>query len=179
MHSSNKRRGVSLVELLIAIGVLAVGLSGVAASLYYGHAKSKHGDDLARAAQYSRMLIEIATSRNFVDTAVPIGDDGLPTPESGVNDSSTEPPRELVAAPYTPKDFIGYWSDSEADRDDTQRELLRYKRNIRMERVGTEDTPEENLVRVHVTVYWEKKKEGGKNSVSTSAIVHTNNPIPD
>lgn len=178
MFTSNRRRGVSLIELLIAIGVLAVGLSGVAASLYYGHAQSKHGDDLARASQYSRMLIEIATSRNFVDTAVPIGGDGLPTEDSGVNDSDGEPPRELVAAPYTPKDFIGYWNTSEADRDDTQRELLRYKRNIRMERVGTKGTPEENLVRVHVTVYWEQKSEGGKNSVSTSAIVHTNNSLP-
>lgn len=178
MCNNRKRRGVSLAELLVAIGVIAVGLSGVAASLYYGHAKSKHGDDLAKAAQYSRMLIEIATSRNFIDSNIALGANGLPAPTSGMNDSASQAPRDLVAPPFAPKDFLGYWNTTESERDDTERELLRFKRNIRVERVGTKGSAQEHLARITVTVHWVEKKEGGKNYASTSAIVHTSRPMP-
>lgn len=176
MLQRTRRAGVSLVELLIAMGVIAVGLAGVVASLYYGHAQSKHGEDLARASQYSRMLIEIASGRNFIDGTnfTYFGGDGLPNATSGVNDSDAEPPRDLVAPPYTAADFTGYFTSATANQDDTTRELLRYKRKIQLERIGAANTAEEHMLRMTVTVFWEPKKEGGRNSVTTTAIVHTN-----
>jgi len=162
---------------MIAIAVISIGLSGVAASLYYGHIQSQYAEEVATGAQYSRMLLEMATNRSLINND--LGADGLPLPTSGMNDTDAEPPRALSAPPFVERDFLGYWSTVEADNDDSARELARYKRKIQMERLGGSDTAEEYLVRVTVTIYWEDEKNAGKlRSTSTSAILPTTSAAP-
>lgn len=165
-----------MAELMIAIAVLAIGLSGVAASLYFGFQKSNAGDDLATAGQYSRMVIELIKGRNCLDLA-PKGGDGLPTAASGVNDTDAQAPRPLADPPLQPDAFLAY---TYADADDggaetaakgrTLSDLERYTRKVQVERLSnTAGTPEYGLVRLTVTVFWEEK--GVDKSVSTTSLV--------
>lgn len=166
-----------MAELMIAIAVLAIGLSGVAASLYFGFQKSNAGDDLATAGQYSRMVIELVKGQNLIDLSAPKGADGLPLPTSGVNDTAGEAPRALAAPPLLPDAFLAYtYSDSEdggeevAAKGRTLSDLERYTRKIQIERLSNDtDEPEYRLVRLTVTIYWEEK--GVDKSVATTTII--------
>lgn len=170
MRNSKSGSGVSLAELLIAMAVIAIGMSGVAASLYYGQRQSQHGDELAKASQYAKTLIELCRARSFAGSSTLDGD-GLPNEDSGINDNADQPPRELSFFPYEEKDFLGYWTDVEADQDNSAREMERFTRHIRMERISAEGEPNDALARMTVTVYWEAKSEGGKNHVTLSALI--------
>lgn len=173
MLKRRDRAGISLIELMIAIAVIVVGMSGVAASLYFGFAKSRHGDDIATATQYSRMLIEIGAGRNFVDQNLDAGT-RLPSSTSGMNDTDAEAPRALDAPPYDAGDFLAY--PYVADGDEPSRDLGKFTRKIQMQRVGAKGTPEEFLARITVTLYWDDK--GAQRSVSTSAILPIVTPLP-
>jgi hypothetical protein len=161
---------------MIAIGVLSIGLSGVAASLYFGFSRSNAGDDLATAGQYSRMVIELINGRNYLALAPKAGD-GLPTTGSGVNDADADPPKALVDPPFAGDDFLAYnyvdAGDGGADvaaKGRTLTDLERYTRKVQVERMSsTVDTPEYNLVRLMVTIYWQEK--GAEKSVTTTSIV--------
>ncbi len=179
MFKRRKKAGVTLLELLIAIAVIVIGLSGVAASLYFGFEKSKHGDEFAQATQYSRMLIEFVSKMDLKNGFPPLGGNGLPQNGSGINDNTGQAPRHLTEAPFEPKQFLGYWSEDDALNDESRRQLDRYTRNIRLERLGAKGTPEEFLGRITVTVYWPKEDGGGgKNYVTTSTIIPLSAGIP-
>ena len=181
MLRRKSKEGASLAELLIAIAVLVVGLSGVAASLYFGVEKSKHGDEIATATQYSRMLIEMTVGRNLIDLNADAS--GLPPSTSGLNDSAAQTPRDLDSPPFVSDDFTGYTSsgaNAEAAKaqDASLRDMERFKRLIRVERLGAKNTAQEHLARLTVTISWATKNEGGKQSVSTSTIIPLNSDAP-
>jgi prepilin-type N-terminal cleavage/methylation domain-containing protein len=168
--------GFTMAELMIAIAVLSIGLSGVAASLYFGFSRSNAGDDLATAGQYSRMVIELIKGRNYLDLAPKAGN-GLPTAASGVNDPANADPVPLADPPLQPDAFLAYnYEDGEdgaaetAAKGRTLADLEKYTRKVQVERVSnTAGTPEFNLIRLTVTIYWEEK--GVEKSVATTAIV--------
>lgn len=165
------RAGISLMELLIALAVISIGMAGVAASLYFGSVKSRHGDTLATATNYSRILIEIASGRNYLDKDISTAT-GLPKDDSGMNDATTQAPRLLEDPPFSAEDFLAYpYPDSEdhPNPEEPSRDIRKFTRNIRIERVGEKGTPEEFLARMIVTVYWEDK--GVERSASTTAIL--------
>lgn len=155
------------------MGVIAVGLAGVAATLYFGHQKSQHGDRVAEATNLARTIIELSVGRSFLDnnTNVPLQPNGLPTNASGLNDPPTATPRPLLDPPFNASDFLPI-SEAGVDRWAYLRD---YQRRIIVTRVGAAGTPEELLLRMNVTLFWEEK--GGRHNVSLSAIVPTSRPI--
>jgi prepilin-type N-terminal cleavage/methylation domain-containing protein len=174
MFKRKNRRGVSLAELLVAMAVIAIGMSGVAASLYFGHQKSQHGDKIATATNHARTLIELAVGRNYNDggTIVPLDGVGLPTADSGLNDAAADSPRALAAAPFTENDFLPV---AEAGEVNPRSYLEDFQRKIQITRIGAAGTPDEFLQRMTVTIYWEEK--GGRHNVSLAAIIPTTRPI--
>lgn len=176
MLKRRDRAGVSLMELMIAIAVIVIGMSGVAASLYFGFTKSRQGDEIATATQYSRMIMEIAQGRNFIDSNItPLNAaTALPDATTGMNDTDAEPPRALDAPPFTAEDFLAYSYASAPG--EPSRDIWKYTRKVQLERLGAKGTANEFLARLKVTLYWED--EGVKRSVTTSAIVPVSNPLP-
>lgn len=174
MLKRKKGRGLSLAELLVAMAVIAIGMSGVAASLYFGFQKSQHGDKISTASNHARTLIELAVGRNLNDggTIVPLDAQGLPTATSGLNDATTDPPVPLASAPFFDNDFLPV---GEAGSVDPRAYLDDFQRKIQITRLGAAGTPEEFLERMTVTIYWEEK--GGRHNVSLSAIIPTSRGI--
>lgn len=179
MLKRRDKAGVSLAELLIAIAVIVVGMSGVAASLYFGFTKSKHGDEVADGTQYARMLIDF-TSKLDLANAFPLDSNNLPKSDTGINDSTGQAPRKIDDPPFSADQFWGLWSTSTAEdaNDKSHARLGRFTRNIRIERIGKKGTPEEHLGRITVTIYWPKEKNGGKNYVVTSTLVGLSKGAP-
>jgi hypothetical protein len=157
MRKLRPTAGVSLAELMIAMAVILIGMSGVAATLYFGFNSSDHGDKLAAATQHARTLIEIAVGQNFNDGTNIDGGTGLPSVNSGMNDAASQEPRELDAPPYYKAAFP------------PGRDLSIFKRKITIERRGLVGSPEQHLALMTVTIYWEEK--GVERSVTTSAVI--------
>lgn len=176
MLKRRDKAGVSLAELLIAIAVIVVGMSGVAASLYFGFTKSKHGDEVADATQYARMLIDL-TSKLDLANGFPLDSNNLPKSDSGINDSTGQAPRKLDDPPFDYTQFTGWWTTN-VSYDKSKAMLGHYTRNIRIERIGASGSTEEHLGRITVTIYWPKEKNGGKNYVTTSTLVQLTKPAP-
>lgn len=163
----------TLVELMIAIAVISIGLSGVAASLYFGHIQSQHGDELAKASQYARSSLEMINTRNLINLTTPKDANGLPDATTGLNDADADPPRALLSLPFYNQDFLGYSAVDPNDK--SARELANYTRKIQMERLSNDDTtPEYGLARVTVTIYWENPNNAAQpKSISTSSLLPT------
>ena len=155
------------MEILIAIGVIAVGMSGVAASLIFGATRSSHGHQIALAANHARTLVETLKGRSLVSKAPLDGTTKLPQDDSGVNDKVDDPPRLLNDPPFDDATI-----HPAIDTD----ELEKFRRKIMLSRRGGKGEIGENLVNVTVTVYWEEK--GVEKSVTTTAVVETPQSLP-
>ena len=64
MRSSRTTRGVSLVELLIAIFVIAVGVLGTVSALWYGVRSEKYSERRSNAVSQARELINAMKAQN-------------------------------------------------------------------------------------------------------------------
>lgn len=165
MQKRRQLRGFSLIELLIAMGVIAVGLLGVAASLTFGSRQSGHGEKMLIATNQARILIESLDGQNLVSNP-PLAGNNLPPATSGVNDGLGDR-RPLTAAPF----------NNPADHPDILPGVLdQYTRRIRLSRRGTAGTPGEFLVNAEVTVFW--KEKGVERSVTTTAVLSTPHGAP-
>ena len=93
-----RKRGFSLVELAIAISVLAIGILGVFASFVYGLQSTNHSARLSEAVNYSRQLVELIRVRNlpFLYATLP------PPPTTGLNDTDKNSWEELSALEAPP-----------------------------------------------------------------------------
>lgn len=159
--------GMTLVELMIAIGVIAVGLSGVAASLIFGVTKSNYGSQMATATNHARTLVETIQGRGLVSKAPLASGTMLPLEESGINDNPGDDPKPLTDFPF---------DDATIHPAIDEKELAKYFRKIELSRRGNKGEVDENLVNVKVTVYWEEK--GAKKSVTTTAVIQTPQSLP-
>lgn len=65
---SSRIRGYSLIELLVAIGVLAVGLLSIYASLTYSLKASRHSDQTSQAVALNRQIMDLVRSRQLTPT---------------------------------------------------------------------------------------------------------------
>ena len=77
-----RRRGFSLIEVLFAIGVMAIGLLALFAVFVTGTRANAYGKHTAEATNHARQILEIIRSRGlaFQAGALP------PGPTSGFND---------------------------------------------------------------------------------------------
>jgi prepilin-type N-terminal cleavage/methylation domain-containing protein len=164
MFIRRKQWGYSLVEILIAMAVIAIGMAGVAATLIFGSQKAKHGDKLGTATHHARILVETCIGQNLIDLANPKGGDGLPDNTTGLNDLPTDPFRPLDDPPFFENGFM-------VDRAE---DLDAFKRKITLQRKGAIGTIEDALVVMTVTVQWEDK--GVKRDVKLTSIVPVQDP---
>lgn len=148
MRTEPRRRGFSQVELLIAVGVLAVGILGVCATFGYALRAETHAGRLSEATGHARQLVELIRVRNLPFQYDP----GMPPADSGLNDTASQR-RPLNGAPFA--------SDLPASTG--------LSRNIRIERVSTDTSDYRyNLARVTVTVYWQDR--GGEKRVQLVSV---------
>jgi type II secretory pathway pseudopilin PulG len=154
---------MSMIEVLFAIGVIAVGLLGLFSVFISGTRASAFGANVSRATGYCRDVLEIVRSRGLVfhygDTA---GVPNLPPVDSGLNDAAAT--RTVLNA--TPPTQNGGFGDL---GQDNLAERAQFTRNIRTERMTND--PNSHLVslfRVTVTIYWEER--GIERSVTMTGV---------
>jgi type II secretory pathway pseudopilin PulG len=158
MRKRKRVLGLSLAELMVALGVIAIGMAGVAASLFFGFKKSGHGEHLAVATNQARVIIETIQGQSMIGLAVPKDGNQLPDDTTGLNDPPGADPVPLDAPPFPQNTFTL-----------PEREIGMYQRTINMERLGAAGTIEDTLVRVTVTIYWQQ--EGVVHSAPVTAIL--------
>lgn len=75
-NSSRETRGLSLVEVLIAVFVVSVGTLGAVSALWYGIKTEKYAERRTKAVFLSRELLNLVRARNlpFLPTVPAIGD---------------------------------------------------------------------------------------------------------
>lgn len=88
--SSRSRAGYSLIELLAAIGVLAVGLLSIYASLTYSLKASRHSERLSEAVALNRQIMDLVRSRQLTVSPGRVRVDAPPFE----NDIAGDPPYE-------------------------------------------------------------------------------------
>lgn len=159
MGSENcRRRGraFTLVEILVALGVLAIGILGVTAVFIFGISSTEHGKNLSKATTYGRDILEIIRTHGLIPLAGTIP----PPASSGLND----PPSARVALNQSP-----HGSFAQAMPANTG-----FFRNIKTERASTDPTSHlYNVYKVTVTIYW--KEKGVERSMEMTAFAKAGN----
>lgn len=127
-----RRAGFSLIEVLIAVGVLGIGILSLVAALAYGSRAGGYAGRLSEATGYGRELINLIRSQN-----IPFN--------SPINDA----PSARVALDAPP--FGGLLPSGTS-----------FTRNIQMQRLkaatdGGSDDYRFDLYRVTVMIYWRER----------------------
>ena len=138
------RRGFSLIELVSAVGVLAVALLGTASALHFGFQASKYGASFTQASGFARTLLEamINENRAFSSTA-------LPSSTSGLNDAPGVT-RPLDEAPFQLLDYRLRGNPS-------------FRRHIEVTNYSQASDPaavrawKDDLRQISVTIFWFEK----------------------
>ncbi len=140
----NKRRGLSLVEVLIAVFVVSVGTLGAVSALWYGIKTEKYAERRSSAVFLGREMLNLIRSRNlpFLPTVPPVGDP--------INDGDYDDPGDDNGArrPYNAPPF-----SNDFDTD------FNFERRIEMKLMSS--NPNNHLSQmagIKVTLYW---VEGG------------------
>lgn len=151
-------RAFSLVEVLIAIVVFIVGISGVTSALWFGVKSSQHGTRITEATNHGRSMMEALIGRNYIDNAAALaGTPPWPTDGSGINDNDPNTRRPLDEAPFLATHLPA--SD-----------IRSYTRNVTCERITNDDTSHEyHLARVTISIFWEEN--GSERKVEISSVV--------
>lgn len=160
MLSNPKKKGFTLVELMIAIAVILIGLFGVTNSLVFGLSATHHGTMLSEASSHCRTLLETATGRDYISLTPPsqLDGDNMPSAASGLNDADDDR-TPIDAAPFEAV-FL------------TNADIRPFMRNIQTVRKGPVGTPEGELAIMTVTVFWNEK--GVEKRVRMSGVIpHT------
>lgn len=138
------RRGLSLVEVLIAVFVVTVGTLGAVSALWYGIKTEKYAERRTKAVFLGREMLNLIRSRNlpFLPTVPPIGDpinDGdydNPADDGGARRAFNDPP---------------FSNDFNSD--------FNFERRIEMKSMSTDPNDHmSEMAGIKVTLYW---VEGG------------------
>ncbi|MBI3929910.1 MAG: hypothetical protein HY319_30505 [Armatimonadetes bacterium] len=145
----NPRRGFSQLEVLIAVGILALGILGVVGSLTYSTQAQRFGERTTEAVQVARELVEKIRVRNLPyewDPPQPPEDSGL-CDEPGAR-------KPLSARPFA-SDFPGESP---------------FQRNIRVTPLTTDRGDYRyGMTRIEVTIFW---SEQGRERTVRFASIH-------
>lgn len=157
MFKQKHQRGFSLIEVMIAMAVFLIGITGVTSALWYGTHASHHGQRITEATNHARSMMEALKGRNYIDNAIPMVS-GWPGATSGINDGATER-RALDDPPFLNAHLHN------AD-------LRSYRRNVTVTRVSNDNTSHEfGLAVVVIRVYW-FEKETEKSIEMRSLVTH-------
>lgn len=163
MRKRLRKNGFSVIEVLIAIGVVATGILALMAVFITGTRSNQHGENVSRAVFYGRKLSEVIRANGLAYSLVP---GVVPPPASTrINDNpgefrpldeNTNPPSPHMASIRLPQldvdgnpisDGMGGIKLDPADD--------KFERNIQMERASnTVGDYNYNLLRMKVTIRW-------------------------
>lgn len=141
-----QRRGFSLVEVLTAMFVIVVGLSGVTATLWWGTRQTDNGKVITEASNIARICMETLIIQGRFTSA-----------PANVNDAPSV--RNPVSAPpLSLNDFSTVGSTVAGDDHNIASTISRFTRNISMVKLSNNtasyDYP---LCRATVRIYWRDK----------------------
>lgn len=160
-----RQRGFSLIEVLTAMFVIVVGLSGVTATLWWGSQQSDGGKVIAEASNLGRVCMETLIVRGSFITGADVND--------GANVR-----KNLSAPPLALTDFTTIGLTVAGDHRNISSNIERFKRNISMERLSNNtnryDFP---LCRATVRIYW-KDKNNHERFVAQETITPWRSPPP-
>lgn len=137
-------RGLTLVEVLVAIFVVSVGVLGAMSALWYGIRAERYAERRTTGVFVCRELLNLIRSRNepFNSTFPVIGSDL--NDGNYDNDSDDSGPRRPLNHPPFANDFSG---------------AENFRRRIEMKRLSTDPNSHlSSLAAIKVTVFWD---EGG------------------
>jgi Tfp pilus assembly protein PilV len=165
-----KAPGISLAEVLVAMFVIIVGISGVTATIWWGMKQTDHGKIISEASNLGRLCTENIIIRGLI-TAAP---GAWPAANSGLNDSATE--RRAVAA--VPLDILSFdiiGADGTA-LNNVASEATRFSRNISCTRLAPSgNTYDSELCVLTVRIYW-RDRQGVERFVAQETITPHGKP---
>ena len=137
-----KIRGLSMVELLIAIFVVSVGILGTVSALWYGIKSERQSERRAHAVFQARELINVLRAQNY-----PFSDPANLVVGSVVNDGNIDDdsddngPRKPFNAPPFGTEFPN--------------NPFNFERRIEMKQLSNDPNSHlSNMVAIKVTVFW-------------------------
>lgn len=136
-----KERGLTLVELLIAIFVVAVGVLGTVSALWYGIRSEKYSERRANAVFQSRELINAIRSGNlpFVGGNLTIGSD-INDGDYDDDDDDNGPRKAFNAPPFQNQYPVNTYN---------------FQRRIEMKRLSNSANDYRfDMVAIKVTLFW-------------------------
>ena len=145
VYRPSRRRGFSLIECLVGLGVISVGLLGLIGALSYAVKASRTSEVASQAVGHAVHLVELVRTRNldFARGIDSFGNIRMPLSWSGINDP--EPP----AAPYKPLNAYPFEDDFEPGPV--------FTRHISCRLATTTASPHlDKTMIVKATVYWEE-----------------------
>lgn len=161
MLPSSKRRktvGLTLAEVLVAIFVILIGVSGVTATIWWGFQKQDQGKLITEASNIGRIIMENIIIQGTVGTQP--NTTTWPTPATGLNDSPGDR-RDILAAPIpfsvvnTLTDHLGAESSATPTHHNIFSDITRFKRNITCVRLAPNNTTAlGRLCRLTVTIFY-------------------------
>ncbi len=157
------RRGFSLVEVLTAMFVIVVGLSGVTATLWWGTRQTDNGKVITEASNIARICMETLIIQGRFKQSVNVND------AANVRNPVSAPP--LAAA-----DFTTVGTTVAGDDRNIASMTDRFTRNISMQPLSNNTTDYDYpLCRATVRIYW-KDKENRERSVTHETITPWRDP---
>ncbi len=164
-----RERGFSLAEVLIAMFVIVVGISGVTATIWWGSSKSDSGKLIQEASNVGRIIMEsMATKVDFAG----LKSGGWFPASSGINDA----PNDRRAINAAPLGVIGVLPTQHIlnTSDNTHSNLDRYLRNITCTRLAAagSGTYDESLMTVRVSTYWQDKRSPTNPTLREHVVRH-------
>lgn len=151
------RRGLSLVELMIATFVVAVGILGTLSSLWYGIKSEKGSERRAHAVFQARELTNVLRAGNY-----PFANPSYLQVGSDINDGDIDNngddngPRR----PFNDPPFANHFPENP----------FNFQRRIEMKQLSTDPNNHlSNMVAIKVSVFW---NEGRRNQEVTLWAYH-------
>lgn len=141
-RQKQSRRGLSMVELLIAIFVVSVGILGTVSALWYGIKSERQSERRAHAVFQARELINVIRAGNYPfsnPANLVIGSD---VNDGDIdNDSDDNGPRK----PFNATPFGNEFPNNP----------FNFERRIEMKQLSTDPTNHlSNVVAIKVSVFW-------------------------
>ena len=172
--------GFSLIEVLVAMGVMAVGILALMAVFITGTRSNQHGAELSRATYYARKIAEIIREDGLAfstGTIPPNAASGLNNPVGTFVPLTAAPPANVFLNIRLP--LLN--DDGTARVDGTGNPVLdpgdnRYERSIQITRASNTATDYNfSILVMDVTVRWQGGKAGdGMRRVSLRTLLKSN-----
>ena len=140
LREPKDRGGFSLFEILIAVGVISIGLLGLMGALSFAVKASRTSELASQAVGHAVHAVELVRTRNldFALGETTTGTIILPPGNSGYNDAAAQPNRLLHDPPFE-NDFP----------DDTG-----FERRISLALAGPPGTYLDETMVITCTIYW-------------------------